>query len=83
MQRGRLADVVVRQRAVVLELLACEDEPLLVGRDTLLGLDLGLDVLNRVAALHLQGDGLTFRELDEDTVRGLMTRSRQWHGMTL
>ena len=34
-----LLDVVVRQRAAVLELLAREDEPLLVGRDALLVLD--------------------------------------------
>lgn len=35
-QRRLLLDVVVRQRAAVLELLAGEDQTLLVGRDTLL-----------------------------------------------
>ena len=33
MQRGLLLDVVVSQRAAILQLLASEDEALLVGRD--------------------------------------------------
>ena len=37
-------DVVVRKRTAVLELLACEDEPLLVRRDPLLVLDLSFHV---------------------------------------
>ena len=56
---GRLLlDVVVRQGAAVLELLAREDQALLVGRDALLVLDLGLDVVDGVGRLHLEGDGL-------------------------
>jgi len=39
-ERALLLDVVVRERAAVLELLAGEDEALLVGRDPLLVLDL-------------------------------------------
>ena len=39
---------------------------LLVWGDALLVLDLGLDVLDRVRALHLQGDGLARERLDED-----------------
>ena len=58
MQRALLLDVVVRQRAAVLQLLAREDEALLVGRDPLLVLDLGLHIVDRVAALHLQRDRL-------------------------
>eukprot|EP00962_Isochrysis_galbana_P011696 scaffold3299_cov116-Isochrysis_galbana.AAC.1 len=47
--KGRLLlDVVVRQRAAVLELLAREDQTLLVRRDALLVLDLGLHIVNRV-----------------------------------
>ena len=42
-ERGLLLDVVVRQGAAVLELLPREDQALLVGRDALLVLDLGLD----------------------------------------
>ena len=48
-QRGLLLDVVVGERAAVLQLLAREDEALLVGRDALLVLDLLLHVLDGVA----------------------------------
>ena len=50
----------------VLELLPGKDEPLLVRRDPLLVLDLGLHILDGVARLHLQGNGLTREGLDED-----------------
>ena len=35
MERRLLLDVVVREGATVLELLSCEDQTLLVGRDTI------------------------------------------------
>ena len=59
MQSGLLLDVVVGKGAAVLQLLASEDEALLVGGDALLVLDLGLDVVDGVGRLHLEGDGLT------------------------
>jgi hypothetical protein len=65
-ERGLLLDVVVGQDAAVVQLLAGEDEALLVRRDALLVLDLGLDVLDRVRALHLQGDALAGEGLHED-----------------
>ena len=43
-----LLDVVVRKSAAVLELLAGEDQALLVRWDTLLVLDLGLDIVDGV-----------------------------------
>ena len=58
MQRRLLLDVVVGQRAPVLELLAGKDQTLLVRGNAFLVLDLGLDILNGVRALHLKGDGL-------------------------
>merc|ERR1719231_1756592 len=45
---GLLLDVVVLEGAAVLELLAREDQALLVRRDSLLVLDLGLDSLDGV-----------------------------------
>ena len=63
MQGRLLLDVVVRQGAAVLELLARKDEPLLVGWDAFLVLDLGLDVLNRVGWLDLKRDGLAGQRL--------------------
>uniref|UniRef100_A0A087YL57 Uncharacterized protein n=1 Tax=Poecilia formosa TaxID=48698 RepID=A0A087YL57_POEFO len=63
---GLLLDVVVRQGAAIFQLLSGKDQPLLVRGDALLILDLGLDVLNGVAGLNLQGDGLAGEGLDED-----------------
>ncbi|PWO01124.1 hypothetical protein FA09DRAFT_327083 [Tilletiopsis washingtonensis] len=65
-ERGLLLDVVVAERAAVLELLAGEDEALLVRRNALLVLDLGLDVVDRVRGLDLERDRLARQSLDED-----------------
>ena len=46
MKSGLLLDVVVRESAAVLELLAGEDEALLIRRDAFLVLDLQLDVVD-------------------------------------
>ena len=46
--------------------LTGEDQPLLVRGDSLFVLDLGLDVLNRVAGLNLKSDGLSGQGLHED-----------------
>ena len=59
-------DVVVREGSAVLELLTSEDKSLLIWRNTFLVLDLGLDVLNGVSWLNIEGDGLTSEGLDED-----------------
>ena len=63
---GFLLDVVVAQSAAVFQLLAGEDESLLVWWDAFLVLDLGLDVLNGVAGFDFQCDGLSGERLDED-----------------
>ena len=80
-----LLDVIVRECATVLELLARKDQALLVGRDAarrvntplliatnkgadapLLVLDLGLDIVDGVAGLDLESDGLASKSLHED-----------------
>ena len=66
MQRALLLDVVVRQRAAIFQLLTCEDQALLIRRDAFLVLDLALDAVNRVARLHIKGDGLASHRLGED-----------------
>jgi len=66
MEGRLLLDVVVLESAPVLELLACEDEALLVWWDALLVLDLGLDGINSVSALDFESDGLAGECLDED-----------------
>jgi len=59
-------DVVVGKRASVFQLLAGEDEPLLIRRDTFLVLDLGFHVLNGIAGLDLQRDSFASEGLDEN-----------------
>ena len=66
MEGGLLLDVVVGEGSSVLQLLASEDQSLLIWGDSLLVLDLGLDVLDRVRGLDLKGDGLPGEGLDED-----------------
>jgi hypothetical protein len=63
---GLLLDVVVSEGAPVLQLLAGEDKPLLVRRDALLVLDLGLDVVDGVRRLHLKSDSLASEGLHKD-----------------
>ena len=65
MQGRLLLNVVVRQRAPVLKLLARKDEALLVGRNPLLVLDLALDVLHSVRRLHLERHRLARKRLDK------------------
>ena len=61
-----LLDVVVGKSAAVFELLAGEDQALLVRWDTFLVLDFGLDIVDCVGRFHLEGDGLPGQGLDED-----------------
>ena len=65
--KGRfLLDVVVGQSATVFQLLTSKDKTLLVRRDTFLILDLGLDIVDGIRGLNLEGDGLSGESLDED-----------------
>jgi len=66
MESGLLLDVVVREGSTVLELLSSEDKSLLIWWDSLLVLDLGLNILDGVSWLNIKGDGLTSQGLDED-----------------
>merc|ERR1719450_1930407 len=76
--KGRLLlDVVIRKGSAILELLTSEDKSLLIWWDTFLVLDLGLDVLNSVGWLDIEGDGLTSESLDED----LHSSSKSQHKM--
>ena len=61
-----MKDKVVREGAAVLELLAREDQALLVRRDALLVLDLLLHVVDRVRRLDVERDGLAGEGLDEN-----------------
>ena len=63
---GLLLNVIIIQSSSIFQLLASEDESLLIRRDSLLILDLGLHVVDGVRRLDLQGDRLTREGLDED-----------------
>ena len=65
MKSRLLLDVVVRKGTTVLELLASEDQALLVGGDSLLVLNLGLDIVNSIRGFDLESDGLAREGLDE------------------
>ena len=78
-QRRLLTDVVVGQRAPVLELLAPKDQLLLVGRDALLVVDLLLQARDRVARLDLERDRLAVEHLHED-LHAAARPHKQVHG---
>jgi hypothetical protein len=71
---GLLLDVVVGKSAAVLQLLASEDQALLVRRNALLVLDLRLDIVDGVGGLNLKSDGLASQSLDDcgEISRGIM-----------
>merc|ERR1711904_110012 len=58
MERRLLLDVVIGERTSILQLLAGKDQALLVRGDTLLILNLRLDVIDGVASLDVKSDGL-------------------------
>merc|ERR1712033_43784 len=63
MESTFLLDVVVREGSSILKLLSGKDQSLLVWWDSLLILDLGLDVLDGIRWLNLQGNGLASQGL--------------------
>merc|ERR1711923_391599 len=77
MEGGLLLNVVVRKSSSVLKLLASKDQSLLIWGNAFLVLNLGLDVLNAIGGLDLEGDGLPSKGLDED----LHTSSESEHKM--
>jgi hypothetical protein len=58
MKGGLLLDVVIRESATVLKLLASEDQALLVRGNSLLVLNLALDIVDGVGGLDLKSNGL-------------------------
>ena len=65
MEGRLLLNVVVGEGAAIFKLLASEDQALLVGWNALLVLDLGLDIVDGIGRLHLKGDSLARKGLDE------------------
>ena len=66
MQSRLLLDVVVAQSAPILKLLSSKNKTLLIRGDALLVLNLGLNVVDGVAGLNVEGDGLASQGLNEN-----------------
>ena len=58
-------DIVIAQSSSILKLFACEDQTLLIGRNALFVLDLGLDVVDCIAGFDFEGDGFAREGLNE------------------
>ena len=80
---GLLLDVVVAQSAAILQLLSGKDKTLLIGGDSLLVLDLSLDVVNSIARLNVKGDGLSSQGLDENLHTSTETKDQVKGGLLL
>ena len=77
MKSRLLLDVVITQRASILELLPSKDQALLIRRDALLVLDLSLDVVNGVRGLDIEGDGLTRQCLNKNLLKVVVARGQK------
>jgi len=60
---GLFLNVIIGESPAILKLLSGENEALLIRGDSLLVLDLGLDVIDGIGRLHLEGDGLAGKGL--------------------
>ena len=69
MEGGLLLDVIIRESATIFKLLAGEDQALLVRWNTLLILDLGLNIIDCIRGLDFKGDGLAGEGLDDCCLR--------------
>ena len=59
MKSALLLNVIIRKSAAIFELFTGEDKALLIGRNTFLILDLGLDVIDGIRGFNLEGDGFS------------------------
>jgi len=80
MEGGFFLDVVVGQRSTILELLASEDQALLVGRDPFLVLNLRLDIVDRIGRLDFKCDSFTREGFYEDLHLALAKRP-EWNAL--
>lgn len=65
MQSRFLLDVIVGESTSILELLSGENQTLLIRRNAFLILNLRLDIIDSVARLNLESDGLASEGLDD------------------
>merc|ERR1712054_238496 len=83
MQSGLFLNVVVRESATILQLLASKDQTLLIRWNAFFVLDLGLDVINGVACLNVKSDGFAGQGLHEDLHAATKTENKMQSGLFL
>jgi len=83
MESGLLLDIIIRKGPTILELLAGEDEALLVGWDSFLILNFGLHIIDRVRRLDLQCNGLSGKGLHKDLHATAKTEDEMQGGLLL
>jgi len=66
MQGRLLLNIVITKSSPILELLSGENKTLLIRRNSLLVLDLGLYVVDRIRRFHVKCDSLSRKSLYED-----------------
>ena len=65
-QRRFFLDVVVAEGSAVFKLFSSENQTLLIRRNSLLVLDLGFDIVDRVAGFDIKSDRLARKGFDKD-----------------
>jgi hypothetical protein len=80
---GELKLTVIGKGSTVFQLLSGENESLLIRGNTLLVLDLALDIIDRVGRLDLEGDGLSSQGLDEDLHTSSQSKDKVEGGLLL
>merc|ERR1739838_657708 len=82
--KGRfLLDVVVRKSAAILKLFAGKDQSLLIWGNSLLVLNLGLDIFDGIRSLHFQSNGLAGQGLDKNLHTSTETEDQVQGGLLL
>ena len=59
-------DIVIGEGSSIFQLLSSEDKSLLIRWDTFFVLDLGLDILNSVCWLNIEGNSFACKSFDEN-----------------
>lgn len=83
MKSGLLLNVIVGERAAIFKLLTSKDEALLIRRNTLLILNLGLHSLDTIRRLDFERDRLASEGLHEDLHASTETQDEVESGLLL
>merc|ERR1712086_425919 len=76
-------DVIVRKSSAILKLFASKDQSLLIWGNSLLVLNLGLDIFDGVRSLHFQSNGLAGQGFDKNLHTSTKTEDQMQGGFLL